>query len=53
VNLPAALRKALAVVRDEKRAAYLQSSSSRYRLIPEQHHRFGVDDSLCDKWSRA
>jgi len=34
VTLPDALRRALGIVRDEGRAAYLEASQSRYRLIP-------------------
>jgi len=39
VNLPSVLRKALAIVRDEKRAAYLEAASCRYRLVPSDHSR--------------
>ncbi len=39
--LPVALRKALRIVQDEKRAAYLEAASSRYRLIPSARHPRG------------
>ena len=39
MNLPSALRKALAIVRDEKRAAYLEATSCRYRIVPSDHPR--------------
>ena len=52
MNLPAALRKALDFVRDEKRAAYLQSASSRYRLIPDFQPPQGYSIHLSVRYDR-
>ncbi len=53
MTLPLALKKALAIVRD-RRAAYLQASSSRYRLIPGGDHPRGYVINLSirynDEW---
>lgn len=34
MTLPEALRRAIAIVREEGRAAYLEASQSRYRMVP-------------------
>ena len=39
MTLPIALKKALGIVQGSRRAAYFQSTSSRYRLIPSDHSR--------------
>jgi hypothetical protein len=39
MTLPMALAKAISRVRDQRAAAYLQASTSRYRLIPSEHSR--------------
>ena len=51
--LPLALKKALAIVRD-RRVAYLQASTSRYRLVPsvDQPHGYVINLSIRynDEW---
>jgi len=39
VSLTHALRKALAIERDQGAAAYLQAATSCYRLVPSDHTR--------------
>ena len=54
MTLRDALRKAIAIVRDETRAAYLEAGSSRYRLIPDEQHPNGYTIHLSirynDEW---
>jgi len=52
MNFSIALRKAIGVVRDGKRAAYLQSASSRYRLIPDAQHSRGYTIHLSIRYDR-
>ena len=53
MNLPMALKKALAIVRRDMRAAYLQSASSRYRLVPSTDHSRGYRLSLSIRYNNA
>ncbi len=51
---PIALRKAIDAIRDEQRAGYIQSTSSRYRLTPDNRHPRGYTIQLSvrydDEW---
>jgi hypothetical protein len=51
VTLVVALKKALAIVRCDNRAAYLQSWSSRYRLVPSVDHSRGYLMSLSVRYN--
>jgi hypothetical protein len=52
VTLPVALRKALAIVRDQRRAAYLQAAGSRYRLIPSDQKPCGYTINLSVRYNK-
>ena len=53
MTLPVALRKALSIVQHEKRAAYLQSRSARYRLIPDGQRPCGYAIHLSPRYDNA
>lgn len=53
MNLPTALRKALAIVRNDKRSAYLQGPGDRYRLLPDAKPRgytLHLSVRYCNAW---